>query len=148
MLKWEIPNKFLSEGIRTSRIFKNSSVNELLMSNKKPNMVIFNSDELRSDAIGHLGNPAAVTPNFDAFLKDSVSFKSAFCQNPVCVWGVFTGRYSIKNLRSLLGGLGISRKICEHYENYPENPNDFEKWVLKAQELWSQLPKMNLSEIK
>ncbi|MHA1453094.1 MAG: sulfatase-like hydrolase/transferase [Promethearchaeota archaeon] len=52
---------------------------------KKPNIVIFNPDQMRADALGHLGNPAAVTPNFDKFLKDAVSFKNAYCQNPVCV---------------------------------------------------------------
>ncbi len=52
---------------------------------KKPNILIFNPDEMRSDALSHLGNPAAVTPNFDDFLKDAVSFRNAFCQNPVCV---------------------------------------------------------------
>jgi digeranylgeranylglycerophospholipid reductase len=66
----------------------------------------------------------------------------------VLVWGVLTGRYSIKNLKSLLGGMSISGKMREHYEKYPESPENFEEWVINAKELWSQLPKMNLSEIK
>lgn len=65
----------------------------------------------------------------------------------VLVWGVLTGRYSIKNLKSLLGGMGISGKMREHYENYPESPELFEEWETKAKELWAQLPKMNLSKI-
>lgn len=52
---------------------------------KKPNIVIFNPDQWRGDVMGHLGNPAAVTPNIDEFVQnDGVSFSSAFCQNPVC----------------------------------------------------------------
>lgn len=30
--------------------------------NKRPNIIIFNPDEMRADAMSHLGNPAAMTP--------------------------------------------------------------------------------------
>lgn len=64
---------------------------------KKPHIIIFNPDEMRSDALAHLGNPAAITPNFDRFTEDdAVSFRHAFCQNPVCVpsrCSFFTGLY-------------------------------------------------------
>ena len=50
-----------------------------------PHIVIFNPDQWRADVVGHLGNPAAVTPNMDrAVQTDMVSFRNAFCQNPVC----------------------------------------------------------------
>ena len=50
-----------------------------------PNIVIFNPDQWRGDVMGHLSNPAAVTPNLDrAVQTDMVSFRNAFCQNPVC----------------------------------------------------------------
>lgn len=52
----------------------------------RPNIVIFNPDQMRADALAHLGNPASVTPNLDAFAAaDAVSFRNAYCQNPVCV---------------------------------------------------------------
>ncbi len=52
---------------------------------KLPHIVIFNPDQFRSDAVGHLGNEAAVTPCLDRFAReDAVSFRNAFCQNPVC----------------------------------------------------------------
>ena len=64
---------------------------------KKPNIIIFNPDEMRADTLGHLGNPAAVTPNLDKFAcEEAVSFSNAFCQNPVCVpsrCSFFTGLY-------------------------------------------------------
>lgn len=64
---------------------------------KKPHIIIFNPDEMRWDALAHLGNPAAVTPHFDALAREEgVSFSSAFCQNPVCVpsrCSFFTGLY-------------------------------------------------------
>ena len=54
---------------------------------KRPNIIIFNPDEMRYDAMHHLlRNLAAITPNLDKFAKeDAVSFSNAYCQNPVCV---------------------------------------------------------------
>jgi len=52
---------------------------------RKPNIVIFNPDQWRGDVMGHLGNPAAVTPNIDSLVASAaVSFSRAFCQSPVC----------------------------------------------------------------
>jgi len=51
----------------------------------RPHLVIFNPDQWRGDVLGHSGNPAAVTPNLDRLVQtDGVSFRNAFCQNPVC----------------------------------------------------------------
>jgi len=53
--------------------------------NKRPHILLFNPDQWRSDVMGHLGNPAALTPNLDAFVQtEGVSFQNAFCQNTVC----------------------------------------------------------------
>ena len=64
---------------------------------KKPNIVIFNPDEMRADALHHLGSEAAITPHLDEIIKeDAQSFSNAFCQNPVCVpsrCSFFTGLY-------------------------------------------------------
>lgn len=50
-----------------------------------PDIIIFNPDQWRGDVVGHLGNPAAVTPVLDRWVReDAVSFRNAFCQNPVC----------------------------------------------------------------
>ncbi|MCU6792260.1 hypothetical protein OB236_08980 [Paenibacillus sp. WQ 127069] len=32
---------------------------------KKPHILIFNPEQWRSDVMGHMGNPAAVTPYLD-----------------------------------------------------------------------------------
>ena len=63
----------------------------------KPNLVLFVSDHLRRDALRHMGNEAAYTPNFDQMAtEEGVSFKGVFCQNPVCVpsrCSFLSGRY-------------------------------------------------------
>lgn len=52
---------------------------------KRPHVVLFNPDQWRSDVLGHMGNPGAVTPNLDRSVReDAVSFRNAFCQNTVC----------------------------------------------------------------
>lgn len=52
---------------------------------KRPHILIFNPDQFRGDALGHMGNSAALTPNLDKIIEeDGVSFRNAFCQNPVC----------------------------------------------------------------
>jgi arylsulfatase A-like enzyme len=52
---------------------------------KKPNILIFNPDQWRGDALGHMGHPAVRTPNIDRLAREeAVSFSRAFCQNPVC----------------------------------------------------------------
>lgn len=52
----------------------------------QPNIVYFVADQMRSDTLHHLGNPASLTPCFDQIVKnDAISFENAYCQNPVCV---------------------------------------------------------------
>ena len=51
----------------------------------RSHIVIFNPDEWRGDVLGHMGNPAAVTPMLDEWMQtEAVSFRNAYCQNPVC----------------------------------------------------------------
>lgn len=52
---------------------------------KQPNIVFFVADQMRSDSLHHLGNEASITPNLDNILNEGVSFRNAYCQNPVCV---------------------------------------------------------------
>ncbi len=54
--------------------------------NMRPNIIIFNPDEMRADTVGHLGGQETHTPFLDQMAgTDAVSFRHAFCQNPVCV---------------------------------------------------------------
>ena len=64
--------------------FKGINKGGNLMS-KKPNILMYVADQMRSDSLHHLGNEASVTPNFDKLVEEGVSFENAYCQNPVCV---------------------------------------------------------------
>ena len=56
--------------------------------------------------------------------------------------GLLTRRFSRKALSTMIKYMGISGKIRKHYEQFPENPNDFENWVEKAKSLWEPVEKM------
>ncbi len=51
----------------------------------KPNILYYVADQMRADAQHYLGNEASITPHLDALAKESVAFRNAYCQNPVCV---------------------------------------------------------------
>ncbi len=52
--------------------------------------------------------------------------------------GLFRRKLSFKHMKSLLQANGLAGKIKKHYENYPENIKEFDDWVKKSQELWTQ----------
>lgn len=102
---------------------------------KRPNIIIFNPDEMRYDAMSHMGNPAAETPFLDEFAgKDAVSFRNAYCQNSVCVpsrCSFFTGLYphvhGHRTMSSLLhpGELNLFSELRENgYYVWMNDRND------------------------
>ncbi len=55
--------------------------------------------------------------------------------------GLFRRKLSFKHMKRLLQANGLAGKIKKHYENYPENIKEFDDWVRKSQELWTQKKK-------
>ena len=52
---------------------------------RKPHIIIFNPDQWRGDALGHVGHPAVKTPNIDRLVAgEAVSFRHTFVQATVC----------------------------------------------------------------
>lgn len=58
------------------------------------------------------------------------------------LWGLISRQFSKKALSTMLKYMKISGAIRRHYEEYPENVEDFTEWVKKAEELWSPVEKM------
>lgn len=54
------------------------------MRRRRPNIVLFNPDHWRGEALAHMGNLAIQTPHLDRLAEEGVSFRHAYCQNPVC----------------------------------------------------------------
>ena len=55
------------------------------MMSKKPNILIFLTDQQRWDTVGVYGSPMDLTPNIDRMAKEGVKFERAFTCNPVGV---------------------------------------------------------------
>lgn len=79
------------------------------MDTKRPHIIIINPDQMRADALHHLGNEAAYTPNLDALAEEGVSFSQAYCQNPVCspsrcsfMTGLYPHTHGHRTMRHLL----------------------------------------------
>lgn len=67
------------------------------MSGKKPNVVVFFTDQQRFDTTGVHGNPCGLTPNFDRVAMEGTHANLAFTPQPVCgpARGVLqTGKYA------------------------------------------------------
>jgi arylsulfatase A-like enzyme len=66
------------------------------MTSRRPNVVVFFTDQQRWDTVGAHGNTLELTPNFDRLAESGVFLKNSFTCQPVCgpARSVFqTGRY-------------------------------------------------------
>src|SRR5512138_2502227 len=51
---------------------------------KKPNIVLFLTDDQGFWALGCAGNPEIITPNLDRLASGGIRFDNFFCASPVC----------------------------------------------------------------
>lgn len=67
---------------------------------KKPNLLIIFPDEMRAQAQGFMGQDATMTPNIDKFAGQSVVFRQAVSNYPLCTpfrGMLMTGQYPYRN---------------------------------------------------
>lgn len=65
------------------------------MSQKRPNFLVFCTDQMQSACLGCNGNDRIRTPNIDALAAGGVTFRRAYVNNPVCQpsrAGMITGK--------------------------------------------------------
>lgn len=63
---------------------------------RRPNVLVFIADQLRSDHLGYAGNPLVRTPNIDRLAAESAVFTEAMVTNPTCMpnrASLVTGRW-------------------------------------------------------
>src|SRR4051795_12669914 len=51
---------------------------------RKPNILLFVSDQHRYDVVGSYGDPHAITPGLDRMAAEGVLFENSYVQNPIC----------------------------------------------------------------
>jgi len=54
------------------------------VSDKRPNILWYCTDQQRFDTIGALGNPYVRTPSLDGLVEGGVAFTHTYCQSPIC----------------------------------------------------------------
>ncbi|TKJ19388.1 MAG: hypothetical protein CEE42_15620 [Promethearchaeota archaeon Loki_b31] len=54
------------------------------------------------------------------------------------IGGMLKRQLSLKHVKKLLSANSLAGKIKKHYETFPEDPNEFDQWVKKADQLWKQ----------
>ena len=83
-----------------------------------------------------------MTPKDNDYLyKNGIVFKSddePECENLLnaLMKGVITGQFSLKALISLAGSTIKGEMLKKHYQNYPDSPAGYKKWVRRAKVLW------------
>ncbi|MPQ43824.1 sulfatase family protein [Clostridium tarantellae] len=85
--------------------------------NKKPNFLIFVVDQMQSFSMGCNGNKEVKTPNIDKLASNGVTFKRAYCNNPVCTPSrstMITGLLPRQH-----GCLSNGRVLSQHIPNLP-----------------------------
>lgn len=63
---------------------------------RKPNILIFLSDDQNWRTLGFEGHPLAVTPNIDRLAREGAAFRNSFVTTPICAASratVYTGTY-------------------------------------------------------
>ena len=89
------------------------------MSAKRPNVLIFFTDQQRADSTGVHGNPMGITPNFDRLAMDGTHCYHAFSCQPVCLPArmvLQTGKYaSAMHCYSNAGALADDEPTLGHW---------------------------------
>lgn len=65
--------------------------------NKKPNILLFMTDQHRYECLSCHGHPVVKTPNIDRLACDGVDFQQTYAQVPICMpsrISLFTGQYA------------------------------------------------------
>lgn len=87
------------------------------MSDDRPNVVVFNTDQQRADCLGCTGSPVN-TPTVDALAREGRRFTNAFVTSPLCSpsrASIFTGRYPHEH-----GVYGNDVPLPENQETFVE----------------------------
>lgn len=116
---------------------------------KKPNVIVFFTDQQRADSTGVHGNPLDLTPNFDSLAREGAFFREACTCQPVCAparSSVQTGLYATET------GVWRNRKhlkddektLAHHFNEAGYDTAYIGKWHLAgipgSKDEWNQEP--------
>ncbi len=102
---------------------------------KRPNILLFFTDQQRADTCGCYGSDLGLTPSLDTLAAEGVTFKNAVTCQPVCGPAravIQTGRYATKNgcFRNALGLKDDNRTLAHLLNRAGYTTNYIGKWHL------------------
>lgn len=105
-----------------------------------PNVVLLLADDLRSDALGFMGNQIIQTPNLDGLARNSTVFDNCFVTTSICPTSrvsILTGRYaSNHNIWDFKSGINDnlwSKSLPNLFQNNGYHIGFIGKWGLGGQ---------------
>ncbi|MBK5200928.1 MAG: sulfatase-like hydrolase/transferase [Spirochaetaceae bacterium] len=104
---------------------------------KKPNIIVYFSDQQRADTLGCYGQPLDISPNLDKLAKEGTLFENAFSPQPVCgpCRAIFqTGKYATDTgcFRNSIALPNDSKTIAHYLENDGYKTAYVGKWHLAS----------------
>ncbi|HOP56211.1 MAG TPA: sulfatase-like hydrolase/transferase [bacterium] len=110
------------------------------MGEKKPNVLVFFTDQQRWDTVGVYGSPMNLTPNLDALAREGTKFDLAFTNQPVCAPAracIFTGQYATthKVWRNGFGLKAEDNTLAHCFKKAGYEVGYIGKWHLSPDEL-------------
>lgn len=108
---------------------------------RKPNILIFFTDQERHDAMGSYGNPLPITPNFDGWSREGVLCENAISPQPICMPAracLLTGKYASQN-GCMRNGIPLHNRenhsVAEYFRDAGYDTGYIGKWHLCDQPL-------------
>lgn len=109
-------------------------------SSRRPNVLIFFTDQQRWDTVGAYGSPMGLTPTLDALARQGVLFQQAVTTQPVCaparacLWtGMHQNRHGV--WRNALGLSPEIPTIAHHFQRAGYTTGYIGKWHLAPREV-------------
>ncbi len=102
---------------------------------KRPNVLVFFTDQQRWDTVGRHGNPLDLTPNFDMLSEQGCFVRNSFTCQPVCAparGALQTGRYPTANgvYRNDISLSERERTLAHHFRDAGYCTGYIGKWHL------------------
>lgn len=107
------------------------------MNTRRPNVIVFLTDQQRWDTCGAHGNPSGLTPNYDALAQSGTHARLAFTPQPVCGPArscLQTGRYATQTgcFRNGIPLARSERTLAHHFRAGGYTTGYIGKWHLAS----------------
>ncbi len=76
--------RYNSLDVDVAFVFEQLSTRGDGVTDSRPNILWYCTDQQRFDTIGALGNPYVLTPNINQLVRSGVALTHAYCQSPIC----------------------------------------------------------------